>query len=103
MLLAVEDSVSQAYRHSVAGELGTTSSNPQAVTKGFIVHSMVLLDGYIGATGGLIEQRRCGRGWARPSVAGDLGVRPGGRHYRNLLWSNSLVVATSCIAHMADI
>lgn len=58
VLLAVEDSTSLVYRHSVAGELGTTGNNVQAVNKGFIVHSVVLLDGDSGATVGLIEQRR---------------------------------------------
>lgn len=58
VLLAVEDSTSLVYRHSVAGELGTTGNNAQAVNKGFIVHSVVLLDGGSGATVGLIEQRR---------------------------------------------
>ena len=57
-LLAVEDSTSLVYRHSVAEELGTTSSNPQALNKGFMVHSMVLLDSASGATVGLIEQQR---------------------------------------------
>jgi hypothetical protein len=58
MLLAVEDSTSLVYRHSVADELGATSTNAQAVNRGFIVHSVVLLDGDSGATVGLIEQRR---------------------------------------------
>ena len=57
-LLAVEDSTSLVYRHSVAEELGTTSSNPKAVNKGFIVHSVVLLDSDSGATVGLLEQQR---------------------------------------------
>ena len=67
LLLAVEDSTSLAYRHSVAEALGTTSSNPTSVNKGFMVHSVVLLDGCTGATVGLIEQRR----WIR--VAEDYG------------------------------
>jgi hypothetical protein len=58
LLLAVEDSTSLVYRHSVAEELGATSNNPQAASKGFIVHSVVLLDGKSGATVGLIEQQR---------------------------------------------
>ena len=66
-LLAVEDSTSLAYRHSVAEELGTTSSNPTSVNKGSMVHSVVPLDGCTGATVGLIEQRR----WRR--VAEDYG------------------------------
>ena len=43
---------------AAAEELRTTSSNPTSVNKGFIVHSVVLLDGCTGATVGLIEQRR---------------------------------------------
>lgn len=58
VLLAVEDSTSLVYQHSVAEELGATGNNPQAAHKGFIVHSVVLLDGDSGATVGLIEQRR---------------------------------------------
>jgi hypothetical protein len=58
VLLAVEDSTSLVYPHSVAGELGITSNNPRAKNKGFIVHSVILLDGHSGATVGLIEQRR---------------------------------------------
>ena len=58
LLLAVEDSTSLVYRHSVAAELGATGNNPQALNKGFIVHSIVLLDGKSGATVGLIEQQR---------------------------------------------
>lgn len=56
-LFAVEDSTSLVYRHSVVEELGTTSS-PQALNRGFMVHSVVLLDGASGATVGLIEQQR---------------------------------------------
>ena len=58
VLLAVEDSTSLVYQHSVAGELGATGNNPQAAHEGFIVHSVVLLDGDSGSTVGLIEQRR---------------------------------------------
>lgn len=67
LLLAVEDRPSLACRHSVAEALVTTSSNPTSVNKGFIVHSVVLLDGCTGATVGPIEQRR----WTR--VADDYG------------------------------
>lgn len=58
VLLAVEDSTSLVYRDSVTEELGTTRNNPQAVNKGFMVHSVMLLDGGSGATVGLIEQQR---------------------------------------------
>ena len=43
VLLAVEDSTSLAYRHSVAAELGATgNNNPQAVNQGFMVRSVVI-------------------------------------------------------------
>lgn len=42
----------------MAGELGATDNNPQAMNKGFIMHNVVLLDGYNAATMGLIEQPR---------------------------------------------
>jgi hypothetical protein len=58
VLLAVEDSTSLVYGHSVAEDLGATGNKPEAVNKGFIVHSVVLLDGSSGATVGLIEQQR---------------------------------------------
>ena len=64
-LLAVEDSTSLSYRQSVVTELGTTSNKPRGVTKGFMVHSVMLLDGDSGATVGLIEQRR----WKRTAAA----------------------------------
>jgi hypothetical protein len=65
VLLAVEDSTSLAYRHSVAAELGVTGSSAQALSKGFIVHSVMLLDGSSGATVGLLEQQR----WTRAAEA----------------------------------
>ena len=60
-LLAVEDTTSLLYRHSVASELGATTSNLKAVGQGFVVHSVVLLEQESGATVGLVEQRR----WVR--------------------------------------
>jgi Transposase DNA-binding len=65
LLLAVEDSTSLSYRHSVVAELGTTSNQALGLTKGFMVHSVMLLDGTNGATVGLIEQRR----WTRAAEA----------------------------------
>lgn len=71
-LLAVEDTTSLLYRHSVAEELGATTSNPEAVGQGFLVHSVVLLEGESGATVGLVEQRR----WVRdPSRYGQSNAR----------------------------
>lgn len=61
LLLAVEDTTSLLYRHSVASELGATTNNPKAVGRGYHVHSVLLLDGESGATVGLIDQQR----WVR--------------------------------------
>jgi len=63
-LLAVEDSTSLAYRHSVKEELGPTGSRAEAVHQGYIVHSVMLLEGTQGTTIGLLEQQRWVRGKA---------------------------------------
>jgi hypothetical protein len=61
LLLAVEDSTSLAYGHSVAEELGPTGNRAAAVYQGYIVHSVMLLEGLAGTTLGLVEQQR----WVR--------------------------------------
>lgn len=58
VLLALEDTTSLAYQHSVANELSYTSSAQSGSTKGFFVHSVMLFDPIQEATLGLIEQRR---------------------------------------------
>jgi hypothetical protein len=60
LLLAVEDTTSVSYSHSVACELGTTSNHPEAKQRGYLVHSVLLLNGQ-GSPVGLIEQHV----WAR--------------------------------------
>ena len=57
-LLAVADTTSLSYRHGVVEELGLTGSRAESSRKGFMVHSVLLLDGSSGATVGLLEQRR---------------------------------------------
>lgn len=55
-LLAIEDTTTVSYRHAAATELGYTSNSPTAKTKGFHVHSILLLSAKSQCTVGLIEQ-----------------------------------------------
>lgn len=61
LLLAVEDSTSLSYAHAVAAELGTTGSQRQARHRGFMVHSVLLIEADSERTVGLVEQRH----WCR--------------------------------------
>ena len=56
LLLAVEDTTCVSYTHAVAAELGVTGSKKDAKRKGFLVHSVLLLDAVSETTVGLIEQ-----------------------------------------------
>lgn len=56
LLLAVEDTTSVSYTHAVADELGVTGSKKDAKRKGFLVHSVLLLDAVGETAVGLIEQ-----------------------------------------------
>lgn len=55
-LLAIEDTTTLSYKHQAASELGYTSNSPSAKTKGFNVHSILLLSEDTGRSIGLIEQ-----------------------------------------------
>lgn len=55
-LLAIEDTTTLSYRHQGAEELGYTSNSASAKSKGFNVHSVLLLSERTGRTVGLIEQ-----------------------------------------------
>lgn len=65
VLLAIEDSTTLSYRHSVAEELGVIGNSVQTASRGFVVHSVLLVDGRSGQTVGLIEQQR----WKRAVAA----------------------------------
>ena len=56
LLLAVEDTTCVSYKHAVAGELGVTGYKKAAKRKGFLVHSVLLLDAVSETTVRLIEQ-----------------------------------------------
>lgn len=55
-LLAIEDTTTLSYKHRAAAELGYTSNSPSAKSKGFNVHSVLLLSEDTGRSIGLIEQ-----------------------------------------------
>jgi hypothetical protein len=55
-LLAIEDTTTLSYKHKAAEELGYTSNSPSAKSKGFNVHSILLLAEDTGRSIGLIEQ-----------------------------------------------
>jgi hypothetical protein len=55
-LLAIEDTTTLSYKHQAAAELGYTSNSPSAKSKGFNVHSILLLSEATGRSIGLIEQ-----------------------------------------------
>lgn len=63
VLLALEDTTSLSYSHSVANELGYTSNSPSAHKKGMFAHSVLLYAPNEEHVVGLIEQRR----WIRDS------------------------------------
>ena len=56
LLLAVEDTTCVSYPHAVADELGVTGYKKDAKRKGFLVHSVLLLDAVSETTVGLIGQ-----------------------------------------------
>jgi len=62
LLLAIEDSTSLSYTHSVSEELGLTSNNKSAKKRGYIVHTTMLMDAEKEKTLGIIAQER----WCRP-------------------------------------
>lgn len=57
-LLALEDTTSLSYRHSIADDLGYTTSSLSNRTKGMFAHSVLLYAPGQEHTVGLIEQRR---------------------------------------------
>ena len=61
LLLAVEDTTCVSYTHGVAAELGVTGYQKDAKRRGFLVHSVLLLDAVGETTVGLIEQAQ----WCR--------------------------------------
>ena len=64
-VLAVEDTSTLSYKHSVADELGDLGGPAKSFSRGFMVHSVLLIDFASGATLGLAEQRY----WMRSTQA----------------------------------
>lgn len=55
-LLGIEDTTTISYKHQAADQLGYTSNSPSAKSRGFNVHSILLLSEDTGRSIGLIEQ-----------------------------------------------
>ena len=64
-LLALEDSTSLSFKHSVRDSLGPVGTDPDSRRQGLMAHSVLLIDAKIKQTVGLIEQSR----WIRPVKA----------------------------------
>ncbi len=64
VLLAVEDTTSVSYAHAAAAGLGTTGSRREAKHRGYLVHSILLLESVSERTIGLLEQRH----WSRDAA-----------------------------------
>ena len=60
-LLAVEDTTTVSYGHEGSRELGDVGGKERSKKRGFMVHSVILLEERSGTTVGLIEQTR----WCR--------------------------------------
>lgn len=60
-LLALEDTTTLSYQHSVGSELGPIGNSLQARSRGFLVHSVLLVDAETERTLGLAEQQH----WCR--------------------------------------
>lgn len=58
LILAVEDSTTLSYKHSVRTELGDIGGPENSVSKGIWAHSVMLLDADTERTIGLIDQQR---------------------------------------------
>ena len=58
LLLALEDSTTLGYKHSVRSELGDLGGPENSKTKGIWAHSVMLLDAETERTVGLIDQQR---------------------------------------------
>jgi hypothetical protein len=65
VLLALEDTTFLSYSHSSVEDLGEICTKTSAKSKGFVVHSTVLVDAQSGRTVGMVEQTR----WKREAEA----------------------------------
>jgi hypothetical protein len=62
VMVAIQDTTSVSYSHSVAKELGDLGGPKDRQGRGWFVHSTLLVDGLTQGTVGLIDQER----WRRP-------------------------------------
>ena len=64
-LLAIEDTTTLSYTHSVIEQLGDVGAPMSTTTRGFLVHSVLLVDAESGDTVGLADQQYWTRDIAR--------------------------------------
>lgn len=79
LLLAIEDTTSLVYSHELSKQLGYTGNNPQAKSKGYQVHSTMLVDAMTERTIGLIAQNR----WCRKQSEYGKSTQRGKRAYKD--------------------
>ena len=70
-LLAIEDTTTTNYEHSAREQLGDTGGPEAVTTRGFLVHSVLLVEAQTGHTVGLAEQRYWTRDPGQRGVAQD--------------------------------
>ncbi len=63
-LLAIEDTTTLSYRHSLAKQLGPLGTKADGKSRGFLVHSVLLVDCQSERTVGLIDQQH----WSRDAA-----------------------------------
>jgi hypothetical protein len=65
VILAIEDSTTLSFRHQIRDQLGAINNKKDSTSRGFVVHTSLLLDGETEKTIGIIDQHR----WCRDSAA----------------------------------
>lgn len=102
-LLAVEDTTTLSYKHSAVNELGDLGGPALSHKRGFIVHSVLLVERESGRTVGLIEQQR----WCRAPAERGLRHERHTREYEDkesVKWERASVeVASRMGALMAQV
>jgi len=102
-LLAIQDSTTLGFQHSVKEELGDLGGPADSNTKGFHVHSVLLLDAESDKTIGLIDQMR----WQRKQESRGSRHERKGRSYEakeSFKWEcSSRRVSTRLSSHISNV
>ena len=78
-LLAIEDTTTLSFAHSVTDELGGIGAKQDSKNRGWLVHSTMLVDAESGTALGLIDQKR----WTRPGKERGKSHRRKKRRYKD--------------------